>query len=166
MSAAEQKVVCAYEDHARPTTAVARLSWPDGRYKPTTACVSHTQWTIRDSLDVGHVVLVEPVREHERTPYRKYDVTHSIKKVAELHRRAYSEPVRAVLLEAPGHPHYEELPETIEERRKLPARFHIPVWDGDGQPNAWLCAVCWEEGVVYSWPCEVAMKCGGEVFAR
>jgi hypothetical protein len=166
MSAAEQRVVCANEDHGRPTTAVARLSWPDGRYSPTTACVSHLQWAVRDSLDVSHVVLVEPVHEHERTAYRNYDVTHSIKKVAELHRRAYSEPVKAILLEAPDHPHYEEMPETLEEREKLPARFHTPVWMGDSQPTAWLCAVCWDEGTATRWPCKAASEHGGEVFAR
>jgi hypothetical protein len=153
------RVLCRNEDHGRPTTAVAHLSWPDGRFGPTTACASDLRWQVWDSLNEGHPVLVEPASGE--TP-----VTKAMKEVALRHRRAYSEPVKAILLEAPDHPHYEELPETIEERRKLPARFHIPVWDGDGQPNSWLCAVCWEEGVVYSWPCEVAREHGGEVFAR
>jgi hypothetical protein len=42
----------------------------------------------------------------------------------------------------------------------------VPVWDGNGQPNAWLCAVCWEDGAVWQWPCKVAAKHGGEVFAE
>lgn len=70
----------------------------------------------------------------------------------------------AVLLEAADHPGYDELPETLEEREQLPARFHIPRWDGDGEPNAWLCAVCWDEGTATSWPCNAARKNGGEVF--
>ncbi|WP_405149503.1 hypothetical protein OG589_14755 [Sphaerisporangium sp. NBC_01403] len=157
---AEQKVMCGNEDHARPVPAVARMSWPDGRFRPTTACAIDLRVHTRSSIEDGHPVLVEPV-EGSKEP-----VIAAFQEVVKLHRRAYSEPVKAILLEAPDHPHYEELPETLEERRKLPARFHIPVWDGDGEPNAWLCAVCWEEGVVYSWPCKVATEHGGEVFAR
>ncbi|MET9339237.1 hypothetical protein [Nonomuraea sp. NPDC003804] len=151
---------CGNDDHGRPVNAIARLSWPDLRYKPTTACIGDMQWSVRNSLDEGHPVLVEPASEPET------HVAKAMKEVAVLHYRAYSSPVRAILLEAPDMPCYDELPETLEERRKLPARFHIPRWDGDGQPNMWLCAVCWEEGVVYSWPCEVAAANGGEVFAR
>lgn len=144
----------------------ARLSWPDGRYLPTTACVGDLDRIVRDSLHEGHVVLVEPATEHKSGGYVRYTVTRQVKELVKLHRRERGRDVRAILLQAPDHPCYDELPETIEERRKLPARFHTPVWDGNGQPNAWLCAVCWEDGVVYSWPCEVAAENGGEVFAR
>jgi hypothetical protein len=159
MSAAEQRVVCANEDHVRPTTAVARLSWPDGRFGPTTACVGDMQWQVWDSLNEGRPVLVEPASGETAA-------TKAMKEVALRHRRAYSEPVKAILLEAPDHPHYEELPETLEEREKLPARFHTPVWVGDSQPTAWLCAVCWDEGTATRWPCKAASEHGGEVFAR
>jgi hypothetical protein len=157
---------CVNEDHNRPTPAVARLSWPDGRFIPTTVCVGDLTRIVRDSLDEGHTVLAEPVTEHTPGPYLRYTVTHQVKEVARIHIRERGRDVRAILLDAPDMPGYDELPETIEERRKLPARFHVPRWDGDGEPNLWLCAVCWEDGVAYQWPCEAAMKHGGEVFAR
>lgn len=75
--------------------------------------------------------------------------------------------MRAVLAKAPDHPDYEALLDlTYEQRQQLPARFHVPVWDGDGVPHAWLCAVCWDDGEVCRWPCSTAARCGGEVFER
>lgn len=72
---------------------------------------------------------------------------------------------RATLLQAPDHPHYEILAGfSLEENEKLPARFHVPVFDDCGVPNSWLCAVCQEEGVVVGWPCATAMKYGTKVF--
>jgi len=74
---------------------------------------------------------------------------------------------RAQLIEAPDAPSYEDLSEmTLVEKTALPARFHIPVFDADGRPNLWLCAVCWEEGVVTRWPCTTAIRKGTEVFTR
>jgi hypothetical protein len=156
----DPKPVCGSPDHPRPTAAIARLSWPDSRFKPTASCVGDLQWQVRAALDDGRAILIEPAGQPEKP------VVAAIKEVAKLHRSTYSEPVRAILLEAPDQPCYETLPETLEEREQLPARFHIPRWDGDGQPNAWLCAVCWDEGTATGWPCETAMKHGGEVFAR
>ncbi|MET8404498.1 hypothetical protein [Streptomyces sp900116325] len=73
---------------------------------------------------------------------------------------------RATLLEAPDHPDYELLAGvSLEENSKLPARFHIPVFDDCGKPNAWLCAVCQEEGQVVGWPCATAVKHGTKVFS-
>lgn len=73
---------------------------------------------------------------------------------------------RATLLQAPDHPYYELLAGfSLEENAKLPARFHIPVFDDCGKPNAWLCAVCWEEGQVVGWPCATATKYGTKVFS-
>lgn len=73
---------------------------------------------------------------------------------------------RATLLQAPDHPHYEILAGfSLEENAKLPARFHIPVFDDCGKPNSWLCAVCWEEGQVVGWPCATATKYGTQVFS-
>ncbi|MEV7011670.1 hypothetical protein [Streptosporangium sp. NPDC051022] len=154
------QVVCANPDHPRPIKAVARMSWPDGRYKRTTACATDLRWQVRSSIEEGHPVLVEPIEDSKKP------VVTAIKEVVTLYRRAYSEPVKAILLEAPDQPGYDELPETIEERRKLPARFHVPVWTDTGEPPMWVCAVCWEDGVVYGWPCQVAAENGGEVFAR
>ncbi|WP_406227456.1 hypothetical protein [Streptomyces anthocyanicus] len=72
---------------------------------------------------------------------------------------------RATLLHAPDHPHYEILAGfSLEENAKLPARFHVPVFDDCGKPNLWLCAVCQEEGVVTGWPCATATKYGTQVF--
>ena len=72
---------------------------------------------------------------------------------------------RATLLQAPDHPDYEILAGfSLEENAKLPARFHVPVFDDLGKPNSWLCAVCWEDGVVTGWPCATATKYGTQVF--
>ncbi|WP_327223093.1 hypothetical protein OG229_02795 [Streptomyces platensis] len=72
---------------------------------------------------------------------------------------------RATLLEAPGHPYYEDLVDlTAEEKAALPARFHTPAFDNLGRPNAWLCRVCWGDGWVTQWPCATAQKHGAEVF--
>lgn len=72
---------------------------------------------------------------------------------------------RATLLHAPDHPYYEILAGfSLEENEKLPARFHVPVFDDCGVPNSWLCAVCQEEGQVVGWPCATATKYGTQVF--
>lgn len=72
---------------------------------------------------------------------------------------------RATLLQAPDHPSYELLAGfSLEENSQLPARFHIPVFDDCGTPNAWLCAVCQEDGVVSQWPCRTAAEQGTQVF--
>ena len=71
---------------------------------------------------------------------------------------------RAILLEAPDHPGYDELPDTLAERQALPARFHIPVLVDTCTPKAWVCAVCWDEGMCTAWPCQPATDHAGEVF--
>ncbi|MFF7308109.1 hypothetical protein [Streptomyces sp. NPDC008137] len=73
---------------------------------------------------------------------------------------------RATLLHAPDHPYYEILAGfSLEENAKLPARFHVPVFDDCGVPNSWLCAVCQDEGTVTGWPCATATKYGTQVFS-
>lgn len=42
----------------------------------------------------------------------------------------------------------------------LPGIYHLPAFDGLGEPNAWLCSICWTDGVVQGWPCATLM--GGE----
>jgi hypothetical protein len=163
---AETRIPCGNPGHVRPAPAVARISWPDNRFKTTTACVGDLQANVRNSVEEGRAILVEPVREHEANAYRTYAVTRQIREISNLHRRAYSEPVRAILLEAPDAPSYEELPETLEERQKLPARFHTPHWTETGRPQLWVCAVCWDESSVTQWPCKAASEHGGEVFAQ
>lgn len=72
---------------------------------------------------------------------------------------------RATLRLAPDQPDYEDLVDlTDDERAALPARFHMPHFDDLGQPNAWLCRVCWGDGWVAQWPCATAQKHGAEVF--
>jgi hypothetical protein len=72
---------------------------------------------------------------------------------------------RAQLTPAPDMPDYEVLVDlTDEERQALPARFHIPGFEGNAQPNAWLCQVCWGDGWVTRWPCAAAVKHGRDVF--
>lgn len=74
---------------------------------------------------------------------------------------------RAQLIEPPDMPGYEDLYDlTLEEKAALPARFHLPRFDDLGQPNAWLCCVCWDEGTATQWPCATAYKHGAEVFTR
>jgi hypothetical protein len=73
--------------------------------------------------------------------------------------------LRAVLLPAPDQPGYDELPGSLAGRRALPPRFHIPQWVDTCTPHIWVCAVCWDEGSCTAWPCETALKHGGEVFA-
>lgn len=157
------QIMCANEDHSRP--AVARLSWPNGTYRPTLACREDAARFQREAVAEGHALLIEPLPVAER-PRGAKDYAPAIAEVGKLYRAAYGQPLPAILLHAPDHPIYDELPDTIEERRKLPARFHTPHWMGDCTPTAWVCDVCWTEGVTYGWPCEVAAEHGGEVFAR
>ncbi|MEO3869384.1 hypothetical protein ABGB18_11180 [Nonomuraea sp. B12E4] len=155
-----QTVLCANEDHDEETPAVARLTYPNARFRPTTVCADDLDWVAEQALDEKASVLIEPVEHDHRA------TTDAIKELVKLHRRAYSEPVKAILLEAPDAPCYEDLPETLEEREKLPARFHTPHWMGDCTPKSWVCNVCWDEGTTTRWPCKAASEHGGEVFAR
>lgn len=159
-------IPCKREHHDKPTPADALISWPDGPFTPTTACFADLEDVIHDSLDEGRAVVIEPIDEAVVGNRPGYEATTAVKEVIRLHRRGRGGPVRAILLEAPDMPGYDELPETLEEREKLPARFHVPCWDGNGKPNLWICAVCWDEGTVSQWPCKVASEQGGEVFAR
>lgn len=73
---------------------------------------------------------------------------------------------RAQLTPAPDMPDWEDLADlTDEQRQALPARFHIPAFEGNATPNAWLCAVCWGDGWVTRWPCKPALDNGRHVFA-
>lgn len=64
---AEVTVYCANEDHARRTRAVSRMSWPSGRFKPTTGCVGCTKWQVDESIREGLTVIVEPVDDADPT---------------------------------------------------------------------------------------------------
>jgi hypothetical protein len=161
----EVRIPCGNEDHDERTPAVARLAWPDGRYRPTTACREDLEDMFGEAVEEGLALLIEPIKpEGERKGPKDY--TGAIREVERAYRDSYAEPVRAILLEASDHPCLEDLPETLEERQKLPARFHTPHWLGDCTPTAWVCAVCWDEGTATQWPCKAASENGGEVFAR
>jgi hypothetical protein len=153
-------VLCGNEDHDEETPAVARLTYPNARFRPTTACADDLEGVVEQAFEEGASVLIEPV-EHNHKP-----VTQAMKNVARLHLRERGGDVRAILLEAPDAPCFEEMPETLEEREKLPARFHTPHWMGDCTPKAWVCNVCWDEGTTTRWPCKAAAEHGGEVFAQ
>lgn len=161
----ETRIPCRNPDHDEPTAAVARVSWPDGRYRPTIVCREDLEDSFWEAIDERQALLVEPTRaEGERKG--PMDYTEAIREVERAYRDAYSEPVRAILLEASDAPSWEDLPETLEEREKLPARFHTPHWMGDCTPTSWVCNVCWDEGSTTRWPCKAASEHGGEVFAR
>lgn len=71
----------------------------------------------------------------------------------------------AVLIPPPDMPGYDELPDGLEARAALPARFHIPVWEDTSDRAAFLCAVCYDEGESSLWPCATAARNGDQVFA-
>ena len=52
---------------------------------------------------------------------------------------------------------------TEEERIALPAEYHQPVWMDLTAPKSWICAQCWGEGTMTSWPCAVAERDGKRV---
>lgn len=55
-------ILCDNPDHPYRTRAIANLSWPDGPYKPATGCSGCTDATIRQAIDEGHAITVEPIR--------------------------------------------------------------------------------------------------------
>jgi hypothetical protein len=55
---------CANPDHRHPVKAIARLFWPDGRYQPTTACITDLTRQVRQSLEEGRAVMA--AREEDR----------------------------------------------------------------------------------------------------
>lgn len=58
-----QPVLCANPDHSRAVPAVARLTFPDGQFKPTTGCAGCRDWTIREAMNEARPILVEPIAE-------------------------------------------------------------------------------------------------------
>ena len=61
---------CGNPDHTRPVPAVARLFWPDGRFKPATACKTDLPRQIRASIEDGHPVEIWPIRKGPDNPLR------------------------------------------------------------------------------------------------
>lgn len=64
MTAPAEPVFCANDGaHDTPAPAVARISWPDGPYMPTTACLEDLLEQIEESYTEGNPVRVEPIAE-------------------------------------------------------------------------------------------------------
>jgi hypothetical protein len=59
--ATENTPMCGNEDHYPAAKAVARLSWPDGPYHPTTACAECLSDVFKQSCDDNTPVAVEPI---------------------------------------------------------------------------------------------------------
>ena len=55
--------LCPSEEHERPVRAVARVSWPDGPYKPTDACMGHRDWFVRTAMDDVAAITITPIDE-------------------------------------------------------------------------------------------------------
>ncbi len=59
------RLICDNPDHRGLPNAIARLTWPDGRFKPCLACRTCLRWQVLHSIDgthgTIHSVLVEPV---------------------------------------------------------------------------------------------------------
>lgn len=48
-------------------------------------------------------------------------------------------------------------------RYALPPAYHRPRYLDTCTPKIWVCAVCWDESQVSSWPCHVADRHGAYV---
>jgi hypothetical protein len=64
---AQNVVMCGnpdHEDHGRgPVPAVARISWPNGRYRPTTACKTDLRWNVNEAIRDGLSIHVDMIEE-------------------------------------------------------------------------------------------------------
>lgn len=58
---AGELLMCGNEDHPRPTKAVAKVSWPNSTYKPTTACAGDLAFLIWQARQDGTPILIEPI---------------------------------------------------------------------------------------------------------
>lgn len=61
------------------------------------------------------------------------------------------------------HSHLTEM--TYEERQALPAVYHRPVFYDMATPASWVCAVCWDDGLLEGWPCRPATGGGATIAA-
>ncbi|MFF0864199.1 hypothetical protein ACFYUV_20740 [Nonomuraea sp. NPDC003560] len=102
----ETRVPCGNEDHDEPTPAVARLSWPDGRYRPTTVCREDLEDMLGEAVEEPLALLIEPIKPEGARKGPK-DYTDAIREVERAYRDSYAEPVRAIpplLLSSPRWP--------------------------------------------------------------
>jgi hypothetical protein len=59
-------VMCANPDHeeyGRPTKAVARVSWPNGPFRPTAACKTDLRRQVNDAIRDGHSIHIDMIEE-------------------------------------------------------------------------------------------------------
>ena len=53
---------CGNEDAHGPRSAVAHITFPDGRYRANTACRSCLRWSLSMAMDEGYEISIRPVR--------------------------------------------------------------------------------------------------------
>ena len=67
------KILCGNADGHQPRPAVARVSWPGGRFSPSTACASCLQILLRGvrdgEPDEDYPILVSPLKPPAVTGY-------------------------------------------------------------------------------------------------
>lgn len=67
MTTTTETVMCGnpdHEDHGRgPKKAVARVSWPNGPYRPTTACKTDLRRQMNDAIRDGNSIHIDMIEE-------------------------------------------------------------------------------------------------------
>jgi hypothetical protein len=65
----DANAVCPNEDHPRPVRAVARVTFPDGCYKPTLSCAGCRELMFREAMAEARPILIEPIPDaHGQCP--------------------------------------------------------------------------------------------------
>jgi hypothetical protein len=59
MTTTKTPILCSNEDHFRPTPAAANVSWPNGPFKPSTACMLDLRRLIADAREGGYALNIE-----------------------------------------------------------------------------------------------------------
>jgi hypothetical protein len=65
-------VWCANPDHSRRVRAAFRVTYPTGRFLPTTACASCARWLILDQADEAETIVLNAV------PHRRVTAAHVV----------------------------------------------------------------------------------------
>lgn len=55
--------LCSNENHTQTTVAIATITWPDGRYRPTSGCTGCVRQMIDDAIKEGWAIAIEPIPE-------------------------------------------------------------------------------------------------------
>lgn len=60
-----EPVMCGNPDHVDhgrgPVKAVARISWPNGPYRPTTACKKDLRWNVSEAIREGNSIHIDMI---------------------------------------------------------------------------------------------------------